>query len=335
MFRARIAAGLLLAALAFAGAAPAYGRTLAQAEPEEEPRDQIVLSGDVDVRRGTDVGEVVVFHGSVAVAGVVHGDVVVIDGRIDVTGQVSGSVVSINGPVTIGPNAQILGDVIARDRLRIADGAVIGGRVREGTAFTFRSPIDLFGPFAAWLAVVVSTLALLALLVLVAPRGADAVAAAAARSPFASGGIGIALVVGLPVLGVLALVSLVGLPFGLGLLLSLALVYSIGYAWSAFAVGRALWGPPRSRWLALLIGWAIVAALTAIPLAGPVVWFVGAVYGVGAMSVAGWRARGGGGRHRPGGKMPPEPERVVDLTAGAVPEPMITERAMREEGTGI
>lgn len=335
MPRARVAVALLLGAVAFATASPAYGQTIAQAEPREEPGDQIVLSGDVEVRRGTDVGQVVVFHGSVDVAGVVHGDVVVIDGRIDVTGQVSGSVVSINGPVTIGANAQILGDVLARDRLRIADGAVIGGQVREGTAFTFRSPIDLLGPFAAWLAVVVSTLALGAVLVLVAPRGADAVAVAATRSPWASGGIGIALVIGLPVLGVLALVSLVGLPFGLGLLLSLALVYSIGYTWSAFAVGRVLWRPPRSRWLALLIGWAIVAALTAVPFAGPVVWFIGAVYGVGAMTVAGWRARGAGGRHRPGGKMPPEPERVVDLTAGTVPQPMITERAMREEGTGI
>jgi hypothetical protein len=30
-----------------------------------------------------------------------------------------------------------------------------------------------------------------------------------------------------------------------------------------------------------------------------------------------------------------QPEPVVVLTEDAVPEPMITERAMREEGTGI
>jgi hypothetical protein len=40
-----------------------------------------VLRGDVVVARGQVVGEVVVFHGSVTVGGVVRGDVVVLDGQ--------------------------------------------------------------------------------------------------------------------------------------------------------------------------------------------------------------------------------------------------------------
>jgi hypothetical protein len=298
-----------------------------------EPRDQVVLSGDVIVHRGEEVGEVIVLHGAVSVAGVVRGDVVVIDGRIEVAGQVSGSVVSISGPVTVGANAQVLGDVIGRDRIRVADGARIGGRVRQGTAFTFRTPIDLFGPLAAWLAVAASTLVLGALLVLLAPRGMDAAAAAALGSPLASGGIGLAVLIGLPLLGVLALVSLVGLPLGLGLLLALAFLYSVGFALGVYTVGRILWRAPRSRWLALLFGWALVAALSAIPYTGGVIWLLGAIAGIGAATVAAWRARGAGGRHRPGGKMPPE--HVVDVRDEAMAGPMITERAMGEEGAGI
>jgi hypothetical protein len=327
--RAAFAAVAVLA-LGVGGPALAQESPTPAAEPPTEPTDLIVLAGDVDVHRGDDVGEIVVMHGSVRVAGVVHGDVVVLDGRIEVTGQVSGSVVSINGPVSIGPNAQVLGDVIARDRLRVAEGAQIGGTIREGTAFTFRTPIDVFGPFATWFAVAVSTLALGAVLLLLAPRGADAVAAAALGAPLASGGIGLAAFVGLPVLAVLALASLVGMPFGLGLLLGLALLYSVGFTWSVYAVGRALWHEPRSRWLALLIGWAIVAAISAIPVVGGVVWFIGAVGGLGAMTVAAWRARGAGGRHRSGAKMLPETAPVE-----IPPEPMIIERAMREEGTGV
>lgn len=338
VFASALAASALCSALwaAWWAAAPARAQEASPSPAADGgPRNQIVLSGDANVHRGEDVGEVVVLHGTANVAGVVHGDVVVLDGRIEVTGQVSGSVVSLNGPVEVGPNAQILGDVIARDRIRIAEGARIGGTVRAGTAFTFRGAIDLFGPFAAWLAIAASTLILGALLVLLAPRGADAVAAAASGSALASGGIGLAAFVGLPVLAVLGVLSLVGLPLGLGLLLALAFLYSVGYAWSVYAVGRALWREPRSRWLALLFGWLIVAALSAIPYVGGLVWFVGAVLGLGAMTVAAWRARGAGGRHRTGGKMPQE--RVVDLTeeAGEPPEPMITERAMGEEGTGI
>jgi hypothetical protein len=327
----------VLAVAALAGASLLAGSAaLAQEEttPPADPPNQIMLAGDVIVHRGEDVGEVVVLHGSAAVGGVVHGDVVVLDGPIAVTGQVSGSVVALNGPVTIGPNAQVLGDVMGRDRIRVAEGARIDGTIRQGAAFTFRSPIDVFGPYTAWLAVAVSTLALGALLVLLAPRGADAVAAAAIGSPVASAGIGLGAFLLLPILGVLAVASLVGLPFGIGLLLALAFLFSIGFTWSVYALGRGLWREPRSRWLALLFGWAIVAALSAIPYVGAVLWVVGAILGLGAMTVAAWRARGGG-RHRPGAKMP---ERLIDLRPEPPqpqPEPMITERAMGEEGSGI
>jgi len=318
----------------------------AEAERRTPERNQIVLSGDVLVRRGEDVGEVVVFHGTATIAGVVHGDVVMIDGRIEVTGQVSGSVVAVHGPISIGPNAQILGDVIGRNRLQIAEGARVDGDVRRGTAFTFRTPIDAFGPFAAWLAIAVSTLFLGGLLVLLAPRGLEASAAAALGSPWASAGIGLVVAIGLPVLAVFGVVSLVGLPFGLGLLLALAFVYSIAFVSSVFILGRAIWRAPRSRWLAFAIGWSIVLAASAIPFVGGVLWIVGAPYGLGALTVASWRARGTGGRHRPGGKMPsertaprptprPEPALKPEPTRTPEPQPMITERAMEQEGTGI
>ena len=301
-------------------------------DPDAQPRDQILLSGDVTVSRGEEVGEVVILHGTATVAGVVRGDVIVVDGSISVTGQVSGSVVSVNGPVTLGPNAQVLGDVIARDRIRIEAGASVGGDVREGAAFTFRTPIEVFGPLGAWLAVVTSTLVLGALLLFLAPRGAEAVAAAALGSPWAAVGIGLVAFLALPLAGVLAVLTLVGLPLGLALLLGLFLLYSVGFVWSVFVIGRALWHLPRSRWVAFAIGWAIVAAISAIPVAGAIVWFAGAAFGLGAMTVATWRARGAGGRHRSGGKMPAE--RSALEPAQPSPEPVATERTV-PEGTGL
>lgn len=300
-------------------------------DPDAQPRDQIVLSGDVTVPRGAEVGEVVVVHGTATVAGVVRGDVIVVDGSISVTGQVSGSVVSVNGPVTLGPNAQVLGDVIARDRIRIEAGASVGGDVREGAAFTFRTPIEVFGPLGAWLAVVTSTLLLGALLLFLAPRGAESVAAAALGSPWTAVGIGLAAFLALPLAGVLAVLTLVGLPLGLALLLGLFLLYSIGFVWSVFVIGRALWHLPRSRWVAFAIGWAIVAAILAIPVVGGVVWFAGAAFGLGAMTIATWRARGAGGRHRSSGKM--LAERSAVEPAQTSPDPIVIEGAT-PEGTG-
>jgi hypothetical protein len=299
-----------------------------------EPRDQIVLSGDVQVRRGQEVGEVVVLHGTATVAGVVRGDVVVLDGRIDVTGQVSGAVVSVGGSVALGPSSRVLGDVLAHERVVAAPGARVDGEVREGVTFTFRTPIEALGAFAPWLAVWSSVLALGLLLLLGGPRAADAVSSAAHDSPWACVGWGFAVFLALPLAGAIGVFSLVWLPLGLGLLLSLLLLYSVGLAWSAFALGRVLWHEPRSRVLALLIGWAILAAVAAIPFVGGVVWVAGAVFGLGSGAVAIWRARRAaaraGGRHRQGGRMP-----VMIPAAADEPEPMIVEREMGEEGAGL
>jgi hypothetical protein len=331
MQRARTGLALVLLALWVAVPTAALGQTEARTP---EPRDQIVLSGDVQVRRGQEVGEVVVLHGTATVAGVVRGDVVVLDGRIDITGQVSGAVVSVSGSVALGPSSRVLGDVLAHGPVSAAPGARVDGEVREGVTFTFRAPIEALGAFAPWLAVWSSVLALGLLLLLVGPRAADAVSSAAHGSPWASVGWGFAAFVALPLAGVIGVFSLVWLPLGLGLLLSLFLLYSVGVAWTAFALGRLLWHEPRSRALAFVIGWAILAAVAAIPFVGGVVWVAGAVFGLGSSTVAIWRARRAapraGGRHRQGGKMP-----VVIPAASDQPEPMIVEREMGEEGAGL
>jgi len=283
-------------ALAFL-AVPA--EALARQGPAASQGDQIVLSGTVTVPRGQVVDEVVVFHGRVVIEGVAQGDVVVLDGPIVVEGQVSGSVVALSGSIHLGPNAQVRGDVMASGDVVIEQGAKVGGTIRRHTSFTWRASVEAVGRFATWLAVTVSTLVLGLLLLLLAPRSADAVYEGVRTAPWASLGWGVALFVGLPVLSVAAIATLLGLPLGLVVLLALALVYSVGYVWSAWAIGRLLWRPPRNRSLAFLFGWLILRAVALIPYAGGVTWATGAVYGVGAMSVATWRARATGGKHRP------------------------------------
>ena len=318
----RLAFSLIVVALALWVGPTAF----AQAPPE--PRDRIVLSGEILVRRGEEVGEVVVVSGHVLVAGVVRGDVVVLSGNVQVTGQVSGSVVAVSGRVALGPSSHVRGDVLAGEEIHRAEGAIVDGDVRSDVTFALNGPIEALGRFAPWLAVWASVLALGLVLLLLAPRGGDAVAHAARSAPWASLGWGVGAFLLLPVLGVLGILSLVWLPLGLGLMAALFLLYSVGIAWNAFALGRLMWREPRGRVLAFALGWALLAAVAAIPWVGGVVWVGAAVAGLGTMIVAAWRARGrearAGGRHRAGGKMP-EPSVV----------PMVTEAEMGREGTGL
>lgn len=260
-------------------------------EQQANPEDQVVLSGSVIVRRGQTVGEVIVVNGRVSVGGVVRGDVIVVSGEVDVSGQVAGDVVVFDGRVTLRASAFVGGDVVSRDDVQQAAGARIEGRIRSDFPVSLRGPALALGRFAVWVAVTVSTLLLGLLLILLAPRGTDAVYRAVQTRRWRSAWLGLLLAVGLPIVGAVLIVSLAGLPLGLGVLLALALVYWIGYAWSAWLLGRWLVGPGRNRALTFLAGWAILRAVAAIPFLGAVTWFLGAAYGLGAATIALWRAR--------------------------------------------
>jgi hypothetical protein len=104
-------------------------------------------------------------------------------------------------------------------------------------------------------------------------------------------GWGLLAFFGLPILGVIALVTIVGIPLGLGLLAALILIYAIGYTASAWILGRRIVHEPTGWLLAFLAGWAILRVAALVPVLGGLVWFAAVVFGLGALLVAIWRAR--------------------------------------------
>jgi cytoskeletal protein CcmA (bactofilin family) len=272
----------------------------AQATGTVTPPDQVVLRGDVVVPRGQSVGEVVVFSGSATVAGVARGDVVVLDGPITIAGQVGGDVVAVHGPVRLLRTAQVAGSVRGGQEVTVADGAQVGGAIRHGVRFTLSGPLDVLGPLLASASITVSILAVAFLLLLFAPRGIDRVVAAGRGAPFASAGWGLVIAIALPVGAVFAGAIVLGLPFGIALLLGLGVFWLVGIAWTTWVVGRTVLGEPHAKWASLLAGWGIGSAVGLVPFVNAVWWILGSVFGLGAMLVAAWRAR-----------RPPEPDVVA------------------------
>ena len=292
----------------------------AQVSAPVEPSDQVVLSGDVSVPRGTVVAEVVVFSGSATVTGVVQNDVVVLDGPVTIVGQVGGDVIALHGPIRLARTAQVTGDVVAGGALDMATGAEVAGAVRRDVAFTFAGPVGVLGALLAGAAMAVSILVCGLIVVLIAPRGAERAADAARAAPLAASGWGVVLAIALPLLAIAAGVTILGLPFGLSLLLGLALLWFVGLAVATFSIGRLVVRPPRSRVSALLVGWAIVAAIGLVPVLNVGVWALAGIFGLGVTVVAAWRARSGrpldqprprAGRHR-------APRRAVEAPAAPV-----------------
>ncbi len=108
-------------------------------------------------------------------------------------------------------------------------------------------------------------------------------------SPAASGGWGLAAIIGLPIAVVLLSLTIIGAPIGALAVLALPLFLLLGYACAGLGLGEWFFnrlGEPRSaglRALHLLVGLIVLGLAGLIPWAGPVVLALAAICGFGAL----------------------------------------------------
>jgi hypothetical protein len=173
----------------------------------------------------------------------------------------------------------------------LARGASVGGKITKEDWADATNGWGWVGVFGWWLAVSVSTLIVGALLAWLAPGALYAAERSVREHLGATIGWGVAIAIGVPLLAILALVTLVGIPFGVALLLAAIPVLLVAYATTAWTVGRRVLRNRSTSWAALLAGWGILRVLALIPVAGALVGFAATVVGLGALAVALWRAR--------------------------------------------
>jgi hypothetical protein len=255
--------------------------------------DQVVITGGAVVPPAQTAGDVVVLDGPVTIAGHATGDVVSVAGPVRVTGRVDGDLITVANRAVLAPSATVGGDVRYGDeRPVVAPGARVGGTVTSENWADASNGWGWVSTLAWWLAVSVSTLLVGVLLVWLAPGALGAAERAVRDHLGATVGWGVAIAIGVPVLAILALVTLVGIPFGIALLLAAIPVLLIAYAAGAWIAGRlVLRGRSAGPWAALLAGWAIVRVLALIPFVGGLVSLATTVVGLGALAVALWQAR--------------------------------------------
>jgi cytoskeletal protein CcmA (bactofilin family) len=267
--------------------------TLAPAEPAiaagSSPKERIVISGPVTVNRTETVKDVIVVDGDILIRGTVHGDVVAVNGDVTIRGKVTGDVATVAGTAMLGRRARIGGDLTYFDHKPVvARGAKVSGKTQKYDTGKLTVPLGV-AAIAFWLAISLSLLVLGLLLLLLAPRAGEAVARTARTRLGASIGIGILAFILLPILGVLACVTVLGIPFGVGLLAALYPLYAIGYATTAFVVGRMILKSARIP--AFLVGLIILRLLALIPFAGGLIGLLAIILGLGLLFMTLFRVR--------------------------------------------
>jgi hypothetical protein len=258
--------------------------------PDETVNGPVVSVHGPAVINGVVTDKVYVGRGDLRINGRVTGDVLVVDGDAIVNGRVGGDVIAVLGRVTVHSGARVGGDVVSRRDPQVASGTVAGKVRHFNLSSIFRGFLIAFLLFS-WLAVTVSVAILGLLFVWLLPRAADATVAAGRRVWPSLGWGALVGIVG-PILGVLVLVTIVGIPLGLGVLAALGALSPLGYVVASLSLGRTMVkGTSTGRRIgAFFAGFGILRAAALIPGIGFLVWFVACLYGLGALTIAAWRA---------------------------------------------
>jgi cytoskeletal protein CcmA (bactofilin family) len=296
----------------------------------------ILIEGTVDGDLEAFAGTV-----TVGPTGVITGDLSATAGSVVVEGRIQGTVSAAAGSLLVRADATVGGlDVavgearidgtvdgsatVAADRLVLADGAVIAGDLTHDRDTTVEraagarvdgttTATDLSDAFAgefdvavpAWLGVVYGFLANLVLgaaLLLVAPRLAGRVVGVGTRRTVRSGGVGLLVLVAVPVALVAIAITIIGIPFSIAGIVVYGLALWVGFVFGAFLLGSWLLGRADvdNRWLALVGGLLAITLVGLIPFVGGIAELLVLLVGLGAFALA---LRG-----RDGSEAEPSPE---------------------------
>ena len=286
----RLSIILAAAALALSLAAPA----VLAAEPRFDRTGQVLIAfnGDVTVPAGESADAVLVTGGTATIAGQVE-SVVVFDGDVVLQGATVKTVFATGGTVAIDATSTVTGDVRTLDSTVTVDpSATVGGNVSSinadlVAATAVLAPAIMLFMLGLALVTIVAGLALAAL----GARQVRAAEALITREPGETILFGLAGLVVIPLIAVLAMVTIIGAPLGLAILLMVwpAAAFA-GYLVAGIWIGewllhRGATERPARPYLAAVVGLVILQVISLIPLVGA----VASLIGFGAVLLLAWR----------------------------------------------
>jgi cytoskeletal protein CcmA (bactofilin family) len=237
------------------------------------------------------VGEgIVVGAGDISLEGEVKRSATIFASNVDVSGNIGRELTMAGGSLTLTNTARVGGDLSARVHqlkdVDIADGATIAGK-RDIQVRVRRSPFTrprFYLHQAVWLAAAM----LVGWLGLVLFPGFFEACTQAVGVGWRGLGLGIGVLAGIPVVILVACITLVGIPIALMLFAAYLVALYLTKIWVGAFLGRILLKPAgatkRNRLLGLLVGLLILTIIGFIPYVGGLVRLAVLCLGLGAFS---------------------------------------------------
>jgi hypothetical protein len=294
--------------LAFSGALLFALLVLVPAARAAEPmantgRVLISTQGDVTIPAGDQADVVVIVQGNVNVQGAVN-TLVVIEGTANLTGAELETVVAIRGQVEVADGTVIHGAVQRLDSIvhQSGSGRIEGGIADLAGSFLQASAVLAPALILLWLGFGLATIIAALTLAGLASRQVRKAGRLISTEPLMTGLAGFVGVIVIPICAVLLMVTIIGAPLGLGVLLQvLPLLAYVGYLVAAIWVGewilrRTTSAPERERpYLAAVLGVVILGFIGLVPVLG-LIATIASLLGFGALLRMAWRTLRGAPR---------------------------------------
>lgn len=264
-------------------AAPAAAQTAA-----DDENVLVSIGGDLSVPAGDSNGVVVVVDGTLDMEGSA-GTVVIVGGEANLVGATIETLVVVDGTADLGAGTRITGDVHLVDSNIVRDpGATVEGTVQRGTGDISTEGFWIIGLvfMLGW-----AMMMLLAALILaaVAPGFARRTGRTITNELGPTLLAGLILWIALPMVSMALLATFIGIPAAITIMfVVLPAVGLIGFLVSAVRVGEYITGGTEGvghPYLAGLVGTAILLAVGAIPVLGPISAVVAGFVGSGAIAL--------------------------------------------------
>lgn len=258
----------------------------------------IRVNGTTTVGANEVTDNVIAINGDAVVDGTVRDTLVVVSGNATVTGRVEGDLLVVDGTLNLRPSASVADVTLVRGTVNQESGATITGELSERSEFVnFGWGSGVFS-FVFWLGTTI--VVLLAGLAFAALGGRQLLAAGDLLSGRVGASILAAVIlwIGLPILAVLALVTIVGIPLGLAIFFFvLPALWFLGYLVVGTRLGTLLarrFGgddAPDQSYLAAIIGLFVFQVIALVPIVGGLLVALAGFVGAGALAYLAYRGR--------------------------------------------
>ena len=267
------------------------------AEPfEETGRVLVSVGGDVTLPAGEEADVVVVVEGTATVEGQVK-TVVAVNGSAVLTGAQVESIVAVGSEVQLNAGTVVTADVMTLDSpVEQTGDAAILGEITDLRASLIGVGAILAPVFVMfWLGMGLATIVAGLLLAGLASRQVRMTEQLISREPVPTFLVGLLGLVVIPASAIALMVTVIGVPLGLGVMFQLwPLIAFVGYLVAGIWIGdwllvRLQPGVVRERpYLAATIGVLLLQLVALVPVLG-VVAAIASLFGFGALLLLSWR----------------------------------------------